>query len=168
MRLALMVAVLSMAFAAAAQGRAPMPGLVPQGSIDMAVRAAMNPKIAEQIGITEEQAAKLKALQSEKGNNKELNEKVRKGMARQKELLNAEKIDEAAVMATVDEIWEARKEMAKGQLKRVIAVRSILTADQVKKATEAVKAMRGMRRAQNGEAKPKLRGKGPKAAPKAE
>ena len=159
-----MVAVLYMAFAAAAQGRVPMPGHMPQGPNDPVLRAALNPKVAEQVGITEEQTAKLKALQDENANNKELNEKIRKGMKQQTKLLNAEKIDEAAVMATVDEIWEARKEMAKSQLKRVIAVRSILTADQVKK----IKAMRGARRAPNGEAKPKLRGKAPKPAPKAE
>lgn len=124
------------------------------GSMEPVLRAALNPKLAEKLGVTEEQAAKLKALADEKGNQRELNEKIRKGMERQAELLKAEKIDEAAVMAVLDEVWAARKEIAKRQTKRVIAVRSILTSEQVKQAVEAVKTMRdGHRKGPKGEAK---------------
>lgn len=162
MKTALMAMVLSLTFAAAAQG--PMR----QGSIEPVVRAALNPKLAQKLGITEEQSAKLKALQDSKGTNKELTVKISAGLKRQAELLEAEKIDETAVMATVDEIWDLRKEQAKNQLKRVIAVKSILTADQVRAATEAMKAMRGQRRVPGGEGKAKKHGKAQTTETKAE
>ena len=54
----------------------------------------------------------------------------------------AEKIDEAAVMATLDEVFAARKEVAKHQMKRLIVVKSILTPEQVKMATEAFRSMK--------------------------
>ena len=162
MKTTLMAMVLSLTFAAAAQG------LMRQGSIDPIVRAALNPKLAQKLGITEEQSAKLKALQDGKGANKGLNEKISAGLKRQAKLLEAEKIDEAAVMATVNEIWDLRKEQAKNQLKRVIAVKSILTADQVRAATEAMKAMRSQRHVPGGEGKAKKHIKAQKAKTKAE
>ena len=115
------------------------------GSVDPIVRAALNPKIAEKVGLTEEQQAKLKALEGDKGVLKGLQEKIRKGMDRQAELMAAEKIDEAAVMAAVDEVWNAKKEIAKIQTKRVIAVRSVLSPEQIRKALETFREMRGKR-----------------------
>ena len=103
--------------------------------------AVMNPKAAEMIGLSDDQKAKLKELQGPRGGNRELQEKVRKGMERQAELLKADQVDEAAVMAALDEVWEARKEVAKRQTKRIIAVKSILTSEQVAKAREAIKSI---------------------------
>ena len=126
--------------------------------------AVMNPKAAEMIGLSDDQKAKLKELQGSRGGNRELQEKVRKGMEKQMELLKAEKIDEAAVMAAIDEVFEARKAVAKEQTKRIIAVRALLTPEQVSKATEAMKELRASR-ASKGEGR---RTRGPKPeAPKA-
>ena len=111
-------------------------------SIEPVLRAAMNPKLAEKAAITEEQVAKLKAIADEKGALKTLHEKVRKGTERQVELLKAEKIDEAAVMSAIDETWDAKKEVAKYQTKRLIAVKSILSAGQIEKIRDALKAKR--------------------------
>ena len=124
-------------------------------SIEPVLRAAMNPKIAEKVAITEEQVAKLKALADEKGVSKPLHEKIQKGTERQVELLKAEKIDEAAVMAALDEVWDAKKEVAKYQTKRLIAVKSILSAEQIEKIRAALKAKRDGR--QKG---PRAEGKG--------
>lgn len=124
-------------------------------SIEPVLRAAMNPKLAEKAAITEEQVAKLKALAGEKDTLKALHEKVRKGTERQVELLKAEKIDEAAVMAAIDEVWDAKKEVAKYQTKRLIAVKSILSTAQIEKIRDALKAMRGGR--QRG---PRAKGRG--------
>ena len=124
-------------------------------SIEPVLRAAMNPKLAEKAAITEEQVAKLKAIADEKGALKTLHEKVRKGTDRQVELLKAEKIDEAAVMAAIDETWDAKKEVAKYQTKRLIAVKSILSAEQIEKIRDALKAKRDGR--QTG---PRAEGKG--------
>lgn len=123
------------------------------GGADPILRVALNPKVAEKIGLTADQQAKLKALAEDKGDMKGLQEKVRRGMDRQAELLAAEKIDEPAVMAAMDEVFEARKAVAKLQTRRLIAVKSILTPEQVKAATEALKSMKGKktRKAKAGE-----------------
>lgn len=141
--------------AMAQEGELPPPGAMHGGPAPMAFRQGapmdplmhivMNPKVAEKIGLSEEQKAKLKELQPKRGANKELNEKISAGMKREMELLNAEKIDEAAVMATIDEVFEIRKELAKEQTKRLIAIKSVLTPEQIKAAREAMKEMRGPR-----------------------
>ena len=117
----------------------------PMGA-DPLLRAVMNPKVAEAIGLTDEQKSKIKELRGDNG-SRELQEKFRKGQELQSKLLRAETIDEAAVMAAIDETWEARKELAKSQTRRLIAVRSILTPDQVKKALSAMRDLRGARAA---------------------
>ena len=58
---------------------------------------------------------------------------------RQVELMKAEKVDEAAVMKAIDEVFELRKQMAKEQVKRVIEIKSILTPEQIAKAREEMK-----------------------------
>lgn len=141
MKCMIAVCAAALAFAATAQDPTMRRNPNPAGAINPVVRAALNPKLAEKLGITEEQSAKLKALNAEKDGQKELNERIRKGMERQAELLKADKVDEAAVMAALDEVWEARKEVAKRQTKRIIAVKSILTPEQVAKAREAIKTI---------------------------
>ena len=159
MLLAAAVSLVALAQEPAAEGAArPRSGRVAMGggqSVEPVLRAAMNPKIAAKAAITEEQIAKLKALAGEKDTLKTLHEKVRKGTERQVELLRAEKIDEAAVMAAIDEVWDAKKEVAKCQTKRLIAVKSVLSAEQIEKIRDALKAMRDGR--QNG---PRAEGKG--------
>lgn len=141
MKCMIAVCAAALAFAAMAQDPTMRRNPNPAGAINPVVRAALNPKLAEKLGITEEQSAKLKALNAEKDGLKELNEKIRRGMERQAELLKADKVDEAAVMAALDEVWETRKEVAKRQTKRIIAVKSILTPEQVAKAREAIKSI---------------------------
>lgn len=120
---------------------------------DPVVRAVMNPRAAEKLGLSEEQKAKVAALRnSDKETVKALQEKVREGMKRQLDLLKAEKVDEAAVMKAIDDVFEARKEMAKAQTKRMISVKAVLTPEQITKALETMKEMRG----------PKGEGRGPR------
>ena len=119
------------------------PMMMGAGASDPLIRAVMNPKVAEKIGLSAEQKEALKAAQPVRGANRELQAKVRAGTSRQVELLKAEKIDEAAVMAAIDEVFEARKEMAKEQTRRMIAVRSILTPEQVSKALESMRDVCG-------------------------
>ena len=61
-------------------------------------------------------------------------------------------------MAAIDEVFELRKAMAKDQAKRVIAVKSILTPEQVAKAHEEMKKMFEAR----GDRGPRREGKGPR------
>lgn len=112
---------------------------------DPLVWAIQNPRLAEKLALTDEQKTKLKALDGDKKASRELQEKVRKGVQRQMELLKAEKVDEAAVMAAIDEVFEARKAIAKDQTKRLIAIRSVLTPEQIEKAREGMSELRGQR-----------------------
>lgn len=153
------------------EGPRPSPMMRADGgamAMEPILRMAMNPKSAEKLGITEEQAAKLKALGPAATANRAATDKVRDAMHRQTALMSAEKIDEKAVMASIDEVFELRKEMAKAQAKRVIAVRSILTPEQIQKATEELKATRGAYRpGQRGEGMrgPRGGGKNPQRRP---
>ena len=123
------------------------------GAIEPVLKMAQNPKVAAKVGITTEQIAKLSELTEDKAAMKDLREKIRTGMKRQTELLSAEKIDEAAVMSALDDLWASRKEVAKMQTKRLIAVRGILSAEQVSKVREELKSMRAERRRVRGEGK---------------
>lgn len=114
----------------------------PQMGGDPLMFAVMNPRSAEALGLSDEQKAKLKEVLGPRDATRELNEKIRKGMERQMELLKADSVDEAAVMAAIDEVFEARKAVAKDQTKRLIAVRAILTSEQIAKATEMMKEHR--------------------------
>ena len=110
------------------------------GGIDPAVvRAVSNPAFAEKLGLSEEQKAKIKAASATPEANREAHKKLRDASMKQAELMRAEKIDEAAVMAAIDEAFELRKTMAKEQAKRTIAIKSVLTPEQVKKAQEEMK-----------------------------
>ena len=148
------------------------------GGMDPIVHMVSKPEVAEKLGLSDEQKAKLKELKGDNEANREAQKKVREATVKQLELMKAEKIDEAAVMAAIDEVFELRKAMAKEQAKRVIAVKSVLTPEQVAKAHEEMKKMfesrgdRGPRREGRGprDFKGPRRGphgdKGPKEAPK--
>ena len=128
----------------------------PAESMNPIIRAVQNPKIAAKLGLSEEQAAKLKTLAERQEELKGLQEKVRKGMEWQAELLKAKEVDRAAVMSAFDEVWAARKEIAKLQMSRLITVKSILTDEQVAKVREALQTMRNNPKGLKGD-EPKVR-----------
>ena len=115
-------------------------GGVERDSADPVVRLVCNPKVAEKIGLSEEQRGKIREInKANRGNSKELRKALRDAMEKQAELLKADKIDEAAVMAEIDKAFDARKEMAKRQTRRIIAIKAVLTSEQVSKALEILK-----------------------------
>ena len=128
------------------------------GGMDPIVRMVSNPAVAEKLGLSDEQKAKLKDLKGDTEANREAQNKVREATMTQLDLMKAEKIDEAAVMAAIDEVFELRKAMAKEQAKRVIAVKSVLTPEQIAKAHEEMKKMFESR----GDRGPRREGKGPR------
>ena len=110
---------------------------------DPIVRMVSNPKVAEKLGLSEEQQKKIKEIQkSNRGDAKENQKKLRQAMDKQMKLLMSEKVDESAVMAAIDEVFAIRKDLAKAQTKQVIEVKALLTPEQLKKARESVKEMR--------------------------
>ena len=121
---------------------------------DPIARMVSNPKLVEKLGLTEEQKAKLDELnKSQRDAMKENRTKMGEAMKRQMALMKADKVDETAVLASIDEVFALRCAMAKNQVKRVIAIKAILTPEQIKKANE-IKAEfreRGGRRPEAGE-----------------
>ena len=104
---------------------------------DPIARMVSNPRFAEKLNLTEEQKTKLEELnKTQREGMKEKRTKMSEAMKRQMGLMNAEEIDESKVMASIDEVFALRCAMAKDQVKRVIAVKNILTAEQIKKANE--------------------------------
>ncbi|MBO7308059.1 MAG: Spy/CpxP family protein refolding chaperone [Kiritimatiellae bacterium] len=104
---------------------------------DPIARMVSNPRFAEKLNLTEEQKTKLEELnKTQREGMKEKRTKMSEAMKRQMDLMNAEEIDESKVMASIDEVFALRCAMAKDQVKRVIAVKNILTPEQVKKANE--------------------------------
>lgn len=140
------VAFAVLACAALAQGKEGSKEGPRRGAGD-AVMAAMNPKVAEQLGVPEDVRARLKQIDAEaRAEIKDLQSKTRAAMEKQAKLMKAPKIDEDAVMAVIDELFDLRKAMAKAQTKRVIAVKSQLSPEQLAKALEIVKAFREKKR----------------------
>jgi len=132
--------------------RGPGKGMM-EGPSDPVVKFVTNPKMAEKIGLTEEQREKIKEInKSNRENMDDLRKALRESMKKQTELLKAERVDETAVMAEIDKAFDARKEMAKRQTKRIIAIKSVLTPEQITKALEEIK----------NRPKPEAKGKGPK------
>lgn len=126
---------------------------------ERAVWAVMNPRVAEKIGLSEEIRTQLKKIEEEnRAKVRELQPKVSAAMARQAELMKAEKIDEAAVMAVIDELFDCRKEVSKAQARRTIAVKTLLTPEQLEKAGKEMMSFAEGRRAQR-------LGRKPEAAP---
>lgn len=128
------------------EGMGPMMGMM--GGMDFLSRAVSNPAVADKLGLSEEQKAKIKEASGAPEANREAQKKIRDASMKQAELMKAEKIDEAAVMAAIDEVFELRKAVAKEQAKRTIAIKSVLTPEQVKKAQEELRngfAQRGER-----------------------
>lgn len=119
---------------------------------------AVNPKTAADIGITPEQAAKIKGFISHSEADRDLNVKLSELMKKQAEMMNAETIDEAAVLAQFDEIAKLRAEIEKNKLKKEIAAMKTLTPEQMTKA----RALIAERAAKRAKPQPK------KPAPKAE
>ena len=119
-------------------GRARMGAGVRGGEMGMPadpiLRAVSNRKLVEKLGLADEQKSKLEAVMRQSKESRDLQARMREAMKRQVSLLEAEKVDEAAVMAAIDELFDLRKQMAKSQAKRVIAVKAILTPEQIAKA----------------------------------
>ena len=142
-----MVAVAALCSAAMAEApkNGPMGGKRPYFGNEMMMggaimRIAANPKMAEKLGITQEQQAKIKGiLDAQREANQGIREKLRTAMEKQVELLKAEKVDEAAVMAAIDETFELRKAQAKAQTKQLIEVKSVLTPEQIQAFQNRVK-----------------------------
>lgn len=95
-------------------------------------RLVKNPQMARRLDLTEEQRVALEKVSVEIGaKQKGLQEQMKESVFDQAELMTAETVDEATVMAAVDKTFELRKEMAKLQMKSLFEARKILTPEQI-------------------------------------
>jgi Spy/CpxP family protein refolding chaperone len=148
----------------------PMAGAMMEGALAAGpiLQLATDPATAEKIGLSEAQITKIKALSEAQKASRESGKKMREAVQKQTQLMQADKIDESAVMAAIDEVFELRKAMAKEQTKQVIAMKSILTPEQISKAKEEMKARFAKRLNRRGDQAPRKDGKGDKPGKKAE
>jgi len=107
--------------------------------MDPIVFAVSRPQFVEKLGLSSEQKDKLKAVTDRAKDGRELGRKVREATMKQLDLMKADVVDEAAVMKSIDEVFELRKQMAKAQVRRVIEIKAILTPEQIAKAREEMK-----------------------------
>lgn len=117
--------------------------MTPEFGGDMAVRAVLRPKIAEKLGLSEETRAKLREIEEDsRAKTEDIQAKIRGAMKKQAELLKADEPDEDAVMKAIDELFRLRRDLAKVQTRRVLAVKKLLTPEQIRQATEEMRKMR--------------------------
>ena len=105
-------------------------------------RILNNPKIAEKIGLKEDQIKTLKdAVYALKKSEIDLRAKMEHASLDQAKLID-EKADEKTVMEAVDKKYEVMKEMAKLRIKNVLLIRKTLTAEQIEKIRQMVEERR--------------------------
>lgn len=111
--------------------------------VDNVVGFVLRPKMAEQLQLTNEQKEKIKEMRKAgREINREAQKSVGEAMRKQMKLLEADSIDEAAVMAAIDEVFEAKKQIAKNQTKRLIELKGVLTKEQLELARKAMTVKR--------------------------
>ena len=139
------------------RGFGPRDGFGPMMGGDPIVRIVSNPAVAEKLGLSDEQKAKLKELKGNGEANRESQKKVREAMMKQAELMKAEKVDEAAVMATIDEVFELEQvKMAHEEMKKMFEARGDRGP---RREGKGPREFKGPRKGPHGE-------KGPKEGPK--
>lgn len=114
-----------------------------------------NPELAKEVGVTDEQIAALKKAQYD---NEKTMIRLRSDadLARLevKNLMQADKVDKAAVMAAVDNAGKVMIELRKAQIGAAIQAKEILGADTMEKIHakmgQHMKAMRGQGKGRGG------------------
>ena len=115
-------------------------GMQEGGSIGFLVPLLQKPETAAKIGLSEEKAQALAASFAEiDAQLKAANGKLPAAFKKQADVLEAEPVDEAAVLAAVNEVWDLRREVAVLQTRKVVAIRQTLDAEQIGKARELLK-----------------------------
>ncbi len=104
----------------------------------------MRPAMVKQLELTSEQQSQMAAVVNSASNEmSSLRSSMQTLAKKQAELMGAETIDENAVLQLADEIGKVRSDMAKMQIKQMLAARKILTAEQRLKMRELVKHSMG-------------------------
>ena len=132
-------------------GAGPRPDMADgAGRFGMLVPLLRRPETAGQIGLAEDKAAELAETLAEfQEKLQALRAKLPEAMKRQTEALEAAEVDEEAVLAAADDVWDIRRDVALLQTRQIVAIRKALTAEQLAKAEELLRKAwedAGMRR----------------------
>ena len=110
------------------------------GALGFVVPLLQKPETAAKIGLSEEKAAALAATFADlDAQIKAAGEKIPAAVKRQADALEAAEIDEAEVLAAVNEVWDLRREVALLQTRKLVAVKTTLDADQIAKARKLLR-----------------------------
>lgn len=121
----------------ASMRRNPDRGQQGQRHEEMVARMLSNPKMAEELGLTEEQISQIHdQLGDLREEGKLLREKMKESGKKQVELLTAEPFDEAALMSAIEETGKVQTEIAKLRVRPMIILRKVLTPEQVQIVTQ--------------------------------
>ena len=94
----------------------------------------MDPAVAQKLGLSADQQSKIEAIfQQSRLKLIDLNATLQKEEAMLEPLLEADRPDEAKVVAQIDRIAQARGELEKANARMLLGFRGVLTLDQWKK-----------------------------------
>ena len=114
-------------------------------------KIATNPKVAEKLGISEEQTTAINnAITQYQDQHKSLAQEMKAAVKEQLELLKTETADEGALMTAIEKTGAIRTEIAKLRVKEMLVVKKILSPEQVTKIMAFMKE-RGNKRKNGGE-----------------
>jgi len=109
-------------------------------------RFITTPRAVQALGLTEEQVTAIRAALGDIRNQTEaLRSQLEAAAMEQGKLLMAEALDETALMAAVEKTGQIRTEMAKLHIQPTVAIKKILTPEQVKKARAMMEEQRNRR-----------------------
>lgn len=99
-----------------------------------------NEKLAEALGVTEEQMDSLKThVDVHRVEYRSLEEQLKDCGMQQAQIMTQDQIDEEALMLAIDECFEIRKELAKLKMQQLLLVKRTLTPDQIAKARQMMR-----------------------------
>lgn len=118
----------------------------PGGPIEHAFRVPEhrwwdNPRIAQQIGLTDDQKKKMdEILQQHRLRLIDLHAALEKQEVLLRPMLEADQLDESKVLSQIDAIAQARADLEKANARMLFGIRKVLTPDQWKKMQTIVRA----------------------------
>ena len=103
-------------------------------------KIATNPEMAKKLGLSEEQVNTLKeAIAEHQEQQKALQEKMKAAAKEQLEQMQADEVNEEALMHAVEKTGEVRTEIAKLRIKQMLAAKKILSPEQAAEIKELMK-----------------------------
>lgn len=124
----------------AGAGQRPMAGQPPQHRGMLLLHAVQNPEVAETLGLSDEQKARIADMIADLRKQRvRLQADLEIAAIEQVRLLAAPEVNEAAVLAGVEKTGAIRTELAKLEIRPMIGIRKILSAEQLQKARALVR-----------------------------